>query len=120
VVVLLNAKHCPIGAHVVSIGSLTASVVHPRETYKCGRRCRGDLHCSQSSKWKSGAKSGGQIEITQRLRECGDLLGIRLVDHVIVAGDNLSASSHRAIGNTDDRKQLNRSAQPMEWNRTSV
>jgi DNA repair protein RadC len=30
VVVLLNAKHCPIGTHVVSIGSLTASVVHPR------------------------------------------------------------------------------------------
>jgi DNA repair protein RadC len=30
VVVLLNAKHRPIGAHIVSIGSLTASIVHPR------------------------------------------------------------------------------------------
>ena len=30
VVVLLNAMHRPIGAHVVSVGSLTASVVHPR------------------------------------------------------------------------------------------
>ena len=59
VVVLVNAKHRPIGAHVVSIGSLTASIVHPRETFKCAvaGNAECDLHLSQSSEWQSRAKS---------------------------------------------------------------
>jgi DNA repair protein RadC len=89
VVVLLNAKHRPIGAHVVSVGSLTASVVHPRETFKCAvvGNAESILVCHNHPSG-SPDPSPEDIEITERLRQCGDLLGIRLIDHVIVAGDN--------------------------------
>ena len=89
VVVLLNAKHRPIGAHVVSIGSLTASIVHPRETFKCAVAGNAEAILSATI---IRVEVQNQVRKTsrshKRLRECGDLLGIRLIDHVIVAGDN--------------------------------
>ena len=89
VVVLVNAKHRPIGAHVVSIGSLTASVVHPRETFKCAVVGNAEsIFVCHNHPSGSPEPSPEDIEITERLRECGDLLGIRLIDHVIVAGDS--------------------------------
>ncbi len=89
VVVLLNAKHRPIGTHVVSIGSLTASVVHPRETYKCAVAGNAEsIFICHNHPSGSPEPSPEDIEITERLRECGELLGIRLIDHVIIAGDS--------------------------------
>jgi DNA repair protein RadC len=86
VVVLLNAKHRPIGAHVVSVGSLTASVVHPRETFKCAVVGNAEaIFIAHNHPSGSPEPSPEDIEITERLRECGELLGIRLIDHVIVA-----------------------------------
>ena len=88
VVVLLNAKHRPIGAHVVSIGSLTASVVHPRETFKCAVAGNAEaIFVCHNHPSGSPEPSPEDIEITERLRDCGELLGIRLIDHVIIAGD---------------------------------
>jgi DNA repair protein RadC len=89
VVVLLNAKHRPIGAHVVSIGSLTASIVHPRETFKCAVAGNAEaiLICHNHPSGSVEPRPE-DIEITKRLRQCGDLLGIRLLDHVILAGDS--------------------------------
>jgi len=71
------------------VGSLTASVVHPRETFKCAvvGNAESILVCHNHPSG-SPDPSPEDIEITERLRQCGDLLGIRLIDHVIVAGDN--------------------------------
>src|SRR5262249_44853626 len=88
VVVLLNAQHRPIGAHIVSVGSLTASVVHPRETFKCAVAANAEaIFTCHNHPSGSPDPSPEDIDITERLRECGDLLGIPLIDHVIVAGD---------------------------------
>ena len=89
VVVLLNAKYRPIGAHVVSIGSLTASIVHPRETFKCAVAGNANaIFICHNHPSGSPEPSPEDIEITQRLRECGELLGIPLIDHVILTGDS--------------------------------
>jgi DNA repair protein RadC len=85
VVVLLDAKHRPTGVNVVSIGSLTATIVHPREVFKpaiAGNAAAillGHFHPSGSPE-----PSAEDRELTKRLRDAGELLGIRVVDHVIV------------------------------------
>lgn len=85
VVVLLNAKHRPIGINTVSVGSLTASIVCGREVFKpaiVGNSAA--LLLAHNHPSGDPAPSAEDIELTKRLREAGDLVGIRVVDHVIL------------------------------------
>ena len=83
VVVLLDAKHRLIGVNTVSIGSLTASIAHPREVFRPAVLLPTAavvlVHNHPSG---DPSPSGEDIELTKRLREVGELLGIRVLDHV--------------------------------------
>jgi DNA repair protein RadC len=85
VVVLLDAKHRPIGVNTVSVGSLTASIVSPREVFKPAivGNAAAILLCHGHP---SGCPepSAEDREVTKRLRDAGELLGIRVLDHVIL------------------------------------
>ena len=90
-VLLLDAQHRPIGANVVSIGSLTHSIVHPREAFKAAILANaaavivGHNHPSGSVD-----PSPEDIELSRRLREAGELLGIRVLDSIVLGeGDAL-------------------------------
>ncbi len=84
----LDAKHSIIGVNVVSIGSLTLAIVHPREVFKplilmnaCAWICAhnhpsGDVTPSQEDR-----------VLTNRLQQGADLLGIRLLDHLILTDE---------------------------------
>ena len=91
VVLLLDQKNKVIGINTVSIGSLTASVVHPRETFKiailanCASIILGHNHPSGDCQ-----PSREDRTLTARLVEAGKLLGISVLDHVII-GDGTSA-----------------------------
>ena len=83
--VYLDAKCRMIGIEQVSIGSLTAAVVHPREVYK------GAINQSAHSiialhNHPSGdtTPSREDIYLTKRLKETGEIIGITLVDHIIL------------------------------------
>ncbi len=86
--VCLSANHNINALHVVSIGSLTASVVHPREVYKLAILSNAVaialMHNHPSGNLKPSKED---IEITARLIEAGKLLGIKMLDHVVV-GDS--------------------------------
>jgi DNA repair protein RadC len=85
VVVLLNAKHRPIGINVVSVGSLSSAIVHPREVFKpaiAGNSAAILLAHVHPSGCPEPSRE--DIELTRRLRDAGELLGIRVLDHVIV------------------------------------
>ena len=81
----LDAKHRVIGINVVSIGTLTLSIVHPREVFK-------PLIVMNAAAWlcghnhPSGDATPSQEDrvLTKRLREAGELLGITLLDHLIL------------------------------------
>ncbi|MDH4078991.1 MAG: JAB domain-containing protein [Nitrospira sp.] len=81
----LDAKHRVIGINLVSVGTLTLSIVHPREVFK-------PLIMMNAAAWlashnhPSGDATPSQEDrlLTKRLREVGDLLGITLLDHVIL------------------------------------
>lgn len=88
VVLTCNQKYQVINRHIVSIGSLTESLVHPREVF---RRVILDnaaaiafVHNHPSGE---PAPSRADRQLTARLKECADLLGIIVLDHVILGKD---------------------------------
>jgi DNA repair protein RadC len=84
-VLLLDAQHRPIGINVVSIGSLTASVVHARETFKPAILCNSAaVIVAHNHPSNSVEPSPEDIELSRRLREAGEILGIRVLDSIII------------------------------------
>jgi DNA repair protein RadC len=83
--ILLDTKNRLIREETVSTGSLTASLVHPRETFKSAVRESAAavifVHNHPSGDIKPSQED---ILLTRRLVQAGDLLGIRVLDHVIV------------------------------------
>src|SRR6266849_9130161 len=88
VIILLNQKNRVIGVHTVSVGSLTASIVHPREVFKSAILSNAaSIICGHNHPSTDCQPSREDRAITQRLKEAGALLGIHLLDHVIVGGE---------------------------------
>lgn len=86
--VLVNTKHRVTGIEEVARGSLSCTIVHPREVYKAAVIANAAaivlVHNHPSG---DPTPSREDIEITRRLRDAGELLGIPVLDHVIVGGD---------------------------------
>ena len=84
----LDAKHRIIGLNIVSIGSLTLSIVHPREVFKplilmnaCAALCAHNHPSGDPN------PSSEDRVLTARLRQAGDLIGITLLDHLILGDE---------------------------------
>lgn len=94
-VILLDGKGRTMGYNVVSVGSLTASLVHPREVFKpamIGNAASLILvHNHPSGDPEPSAEDRA---LTRRLKDAGDLLGIRVLDHIVI-GDG----SYRSFAN---------------------
>lgn len=87
-VVLLTNKNRKIREVKISEGSLTASIVHPREVFhpviKDSAAGVVFVHNHPSG---DPAPSREDMEITRRLKEVGQLMGVRVMDHVVVGSD---------------------------------
>jgi DNA repair protein RadC len=86
-VIYLNTKNEPNAIHTVSIGSLNSSIVHPREVYK-GAIMTNAAAVIFAHNHPSGnpSPSKNDKEITNRLIEAGEILGIKILDHIIIGG----------------------------------
>jgi DNA repair protein RadC len=74
-----------IGIHTVSMGSLTASIVHPREVYKAAILANAAaIVCGHNHPSGDTVPSQEDRAMTQRLVNAGTLLGINVVDHIII------------------------------------
>jgi DNA repair protein RadC len=91
-VFLLSTKNHVLAVELVSVGSLSASIVHPREVFKPAIvASAAAIVVAHNHPSGIPDPSPEDTEFTRRLQKCGELLGIRLLDHVIVAnGDFLS------------------------------
>jgi DNA repair protein RadC len=97
-ILLLNAKNRVIQIYTVSVGSLNASVVHPRECFRPAIAAQaasiilvhnhpsGDLEPSEED-----------ISLTRRIMSAGDLIGIKVLDHVIIAGNKHISLRDRGV-----------------------
>jgi len=91
-VILLTTKNAVISVELVSVGSLSANLVHPREVFKpaliASAACVVAVHNHPSG---DPGPSKEDIEFTKRLRRAGDILGVKVLDHVILGnGDYCS------------------------------
>jgi DNA repair protein RadC len=86
VVVMLDGRHRPVAYQVVSIGTATASLVHPREVFQPAVGI-GAVAILVAHNHPSGdpTPSAEDREVTDRLLRAGQLIGIPLLDHVVVA-----------------------------------
>jgi len=81
----LDSKNKVLCVDPISIGSLNASIVHPREVFKsCLLSSCAGLVLVHNHPSGDPTPSREDHEITTRLKECSELLGIRLLDHVII------------------------------------
>jgi DNA repair protein RadC len=81
----LDAKHRIIGINIVSVGSLTMAIVHPREVFKALILMNAAAFiCAHNHPSSNPTPSPEDRVLTQRLRQGADLLGITLLDHVIL------------------------------------
>jgi DNA repair protein RadC len=84
-VVLLDAKHRLIRAAVLSVGSLDASIVHPREVFReAAGGSAAALVLFHNHPSGDPAPSAEDVLLTRRLVQAGELMGIAVVDHVIL------------------------------------
>ena len=91
-VLMLNVKLEIIGMETVSVGELSGAPVHPRESFEPAIR-KGAAAVCFAHNHPSGdpTPSDDDLKITRRLMECGDILGIRVLDHIII-GDGVYSS----------------------------
>jgi DNA repair protein RadC len=81
----LNTKNQVLHRQTIFIGSLNASIVHPREVYKeAFRRSAASIICIHNHPSGDPSPSKEDIDVTKRLSECGKIIGIELLDHLII------------------------------------
>jgi len=95
VVVLLNTKNEVLGFPTVSVGTLSASLVHPREVFKPAIRASaaGIVLAHNHPSGRVGP-SREDREVTRRLKEASEIIGIEVLDHVILGAGYFSMKEH--------------------------
>lgn len=100
----LDTKHRPLYMHHVATGTLNASLVHPREVFGAHLRLIASKAIEEAAaaiilvhNHPSGdsVPSKEDIEVTERLVDVGQLIGITVLDHIIVGETTRSLKAHK-------------------------
>ena len=96
--ILLNTKNIVIGTKEVFKGTLNSSIVHPREVFKEAIQ-RGSASIIVCHNHPSGDPNPSKedINITLRLKECGKIMGIELLDHIIIGNNKYVSLKEKGI-----------------------
>src|SRR5688572_28709718 len=98
-VVMLNQKHRYLMHTEVSVGNQSASLVHPREVFGGAlREGAAVILCLHNHPSGEPHPSAEDRELTRRLQECGTLVGIEVLDHVIVGNGTGRWFSFKDVG----------------------
>lgn len=92
VCLFLNTKNHVISQETLSMGSLNASIVHPREVFRAAMKCSSaSIVCAHNHPSGDPAPSPEDIQLTRRLVKAGEIVGIDVLDHIVI-GDGKYAS----------------------------
>ena len=98
IIVLLDNKHRYLAEEDVTKGILNKSLVHPREVFASAIEHRAAaLICVHNHPSGDPEPSQEDLSITERLVEVGKLVGIPVLDHVIVGGDNYTSFADKGL-----------------------
>lgn len=89
-ILTLNTKNQIVGVHIIFVGSLNCSISHPREIFQRALlNNAASIICFHNHPSGDPTPSREDIEVTKRLVECGKIMGIEVLDHVIT-GDGIN------------------------------
>ena len=97
-IVILNTKNYILATPTISVGSLTASVVHPREVfsealkYPCASIILVHNHPSGSPE-----PSREDIAVTKRIQNAGNVLDIPVLDHIIIGEHTFTSLKEKGL-----------------------
>lgn len=85
----LNTKNEPTNISVVSVGSLNSSIVHPREVFKTAIVSNSaSIIIAHNHPSGNAQPSKEDINITERIKNAGKIIGIEMIDHIIIGEGN--------------------------------
>jgi DNA repair protein RadC len=97
-VVLLDVKNRILGEAKVSEGSLSSAVVHPREVFRPAvEESAAAVILVHNHPSGDPAPSAEDVAITRRLREAGDIVGVKVLDHVVIGGEGYASFVERGL-----------------------
>ncbi|MEK4713568.1 JAB domain-containing protein [Sporosarcina sp. FSL K6-5500] len=89
IVLCLDIKNQPTCIQVVHIGNLNSSIVHPREVLKSAILSNAaSIIVAHNHPSNVSDPSPEDIEVTKRLTQAGEILGVELLDHLILCTDS--------------------------------
>ena len=92
IIACLNTKNEPTNITVVSVGSLNKAIVHPREVFKTAILSNAaSIMAFHNHPSGDTTLSDQDIQLTHRLIEAGELLGIKLLDHLIIGDGSFTS-----------------------------
>lgn len=85
VCLFLNTKNQVITQETLSVGTLNASLVHPREVFRAAIKCSSaSIICVHNHPSGDPSPSPEDVALTKRLAEAGELVGIDVLDHIVI------------------------------------
>ncbi len=97
-IVLLNTKNQIISIEEISIGNLNSSIVHPREVFNIAiKRSANSIILVHNHPSGDSTPSKEDISITHRLIDAGNIIGIKVLDHIIIGDNNYVSLKQRDI-----------------------
>ncbi|OGP90589.1 MAG: hypothetical protein A2156_09045 [Deltaproteobacteria bacterium RBG_16_48_10] len=96
--ILLNSRNKKIGISAVSTGTLTTSLVHPREVFKDAiTHSAASVILAHNHPSGDPEPSEDDLKITKKLVESGKILGIEVIDHIIIGKNNFYSFREKGI-----------------------
>lgn len=89
ILLILDGANYIKDIQTVSVGTLTSSLVHPREVFRPAiEQAAASIIVAHNHPSGNLYPSTADTQVTQRLQECGELLGIALLDHLIITKES--------------------------------
>ncbi len=97
-VLSFDVRNKLIGIDQISKGTVSASLVHPRETFKSAiRKHAAQIMIAHNHPSGDTEPSEDDIKITKRISEAGKIMGIELMDHIIVTKNDFYSFKHNGL-----------------------
>jgi len=97
-VLCLGARHQPLHAGIVAMGSLNSAAVHPREVFRIAVAVNAAaLVLAHNHPSGDPEPSDDDVRLTRRLQRCGETLGIELLDHLVIGDERWVSLRERRV-----------------------
>jgi DNA repair protein RadC len=96
--ILLNPRNKIVGISTISIGTLNASLVHPREVFKDAiKHSAASIVLAHNHPSGDPDPSEDDLTITKRLKEAGKILGVEVIDHIIIGKNGFFSFKEKGL-----------------------